>query len=501
MFSLPRLLSQLIRKIGRNNKAMSPSGNHYFFVGIGGSGMSALADLVRRNGNTVSGSDRSLDRGETPDKFALLRKSGMMLYPQDGSGVMAGVDFVVVSSAVEDSIPDIRQAKALNIPILKRADMLASLFNNGFGVGIAGTSGKTTTTGMTGWMLHDLGLDPTIANGGVMPNFTGHPQSLLGNAVGGASDLFVAEMDESDGTIALFTPDIAVLNNITLDHKPFDVIEPLFRNFLTGGKARIAVVNLDDDRAAKMARLHPQTITYSTIRPEAALFASGLIHRPDGISFELHDRRDGKNYQCNLAVPGRHNVSNALAALSVAVALDQPLDKAIASLEKFKGIKRRLEVLGAQAGVTVIDDFGHNPDKIAASLETLTAHPGRVIVMFQPHGFGPMKLMRQGIVEAFTSKMRAQDILIMPEIFYAGGSVTRDISSGDLIRDIQAGGIDARFCQTRDQAGAMMLALAKPGDRIVVMGARDDTLTVFAAGLLDSLKKNPMPKIAGGIQP
>lgn len=480
--------------------------------------MSALADLTRRNGNAVSGSDRSMDRGETPEKFAMLRKSGMTLFPQDGSGVTAGIDYIVVSSAVENSIPDIRQAQALGIPILKRAELLAQLFNAGRGIGIAGTSGKTTTTGMTGWMLHDMGLDPTIANGGIMPDFLGHPQSLMGNAVGGASDLFVAEMDESDGTIALFTPEIAVLNNITLDHKPFDVIEPLFKNYLTSSKVRVAVVNLDDDRAAKMAHAHPQTITYSLKKPEAALFASGLKHLPGGISFSVHDRRDKKDYACTLAVPGRHNVSNALAALAVAVALDQPLGKAVASLEKFKGTKRRLEILGTQSGVTVIDDFAHNPDKIAASLDTLTAHPGRLLVMFQGHGFGPMKLMRDGIIDAFAKGLRPQDLLVMPEIYYAPNSTfVRNISGAELASEIRMRGINATFFtnttvtsadgkeqeaqDSRKKAGNFLLTNARRGDRIVIMGARDDTLAEFALDLLNSLKKSPMPKVSNGVHP
>lgn len=461
--------------------------------------MSALADLIRRQGNAVSGSDRGHDHGDVPEKFATLAKSGMTLHKQDGTGVKQGVDYVVVSSAVEESIPDIQSARKLNIPVVKRADLLSSLFNLKRGIGIAGTSGKTTTTGMTGWMLHALGLDPTIANGGIMPNFINHPQSLMGNAVGGNGDLFVAEMDESDGTISFFNPDIAVLNNITLDHKPFNVIEPLFKDYLL--RAKQAVINLDDPRAAKMAHVHPQTITYAIDRPEAAINATDLKHRVGGISFNVHERATGKTYLCNLPVPGRHNVSNALAALCVAAAIGQPLDKAVTALEGFRGIKRRMEVLGTESGVTVIDDFGHNPDKIAATLETLAAHPGRVIVMFQPHGFGPMKMMRKELVEIFNKGLRKNDMLAMPEIFYAGGTTTKDISSNDLIGDIKAGGSDAHFFVTRDDAGAFMLANAQAGDRIVIMGARDDTLSEFAQGLLNNLKNKASPKLAGGVHP
>lgn len=467
---------------------------HYFFVGIGGSGMSALADMIRSQGHTVSGSDRGHDHGDSPDKFDLFTKNGMALHRQDGSGVVAGVDRLVVSSAVEKTIPDVQAALTQNIPILKRAELLASLFNAKNGIGIAGTSGKTTTTGMTGWLLHALNLKPTIANGGVMPNFVGNPASLLGNAVVGGSDLFVAEMDESDGTIEYFTPYIAVLNNITLDHKPFNVIEPLFRDFLMRAR-ECAVINLDDPRAAQMASVHPKTLTYGIDRADADLSATDLKHLPDGISFKVQGN------PCTLQVPGRHNVSNALASLAVAQVLGIDLPDAIKALEGFKGIKRRLEVLGTAGGVTIIDDFGHNPDKIAASLETLTAHPGRILVMFQPHGFGPMKLMRQGIVESFAKGLRPQDMLVMPEIYYAGGTVARDISSADLIGDVAAAGRNAKFCQTRFDAGMALLGEARPGDRIVIMGARDDTLTEFALGLLQDLRAGNAPKVANGARP
>ena len=451
--------------------------------------MSALADMIRRQGHTVSGSDRGHDHGDSPEKFNLFTKNGMVLHRQDGTGVVQGVDRLVVSSAVEKTIPDVQAAISHNIPILKRAELLASLFNAKQGVGIAGTSGKTTTTGMTGWMLHALGLKPTIANGGVMPNFVGHPASLMGNAVVDDGDLFVAEMDESDGTIEYFTPYIAVLNNITLDHKPFHVIEPLFRDFLA--KAReCAIINLDDARAAQMVAVHPKTLTYGINRPDADFSATDLHHLAHGISFKV------QGHPCTLSVPGRHNVSNALASLAVANVLGVSLPDAITALEGFKGIKRRLEILGAAGGVTVIDDFGHNPDKIAASLETLAAHPGRALVMFQPHGFGPMKLMRKEIVESFVKNMRPHDILVMPEIFYAGGTVARDISSKDLIDDIVAGGRDARFCQTRFDVGMFLLSEAQPGDRIVIMGARDDTLSDFAHGILQDLQAGNAPKLA-----
>lgn len=453
---------------------------HYFFVGIGGSGMSALADIMRLHGHRVSGSDRGRDMGQGMDKFKVLSDAGMTLHPQDGSGIGPGVDFVVVSSAVEETIPDIQAARRHNISVLRRAELLAQNFNGVRGIGIAGTSGKTTTTGMTGWMLHALGLDPTIINGGIMPNFVGHPGSLIGNALAGGSDLCVAEMDESDGTIALYTPAIAVLNNITLDHKPFDVLEPLFSDFLCRARER-AIVNLDDPRAAAMRGLHPHTLTYGVACDDADIVARDIRHLPGGTALSINGHRG------TLIVPGMHNVSNALAAVAVAVSLGVDIADALDALSRFRGIRRRLETIGVTGGITVIDDFAHNPDKIAASLATLTAHPGRLLVMFQPHGFAPMRMMRGEITDAFSQGLRAQDVLWMPEIFYAGGNVTRDISAADLIGDISGRGIDARFMPTRNDCATQIMAEAKPGDRVVIMGARDETLGAFAADILNGI--------------
>lgn len=454
---------------------------HYFFVGIGGSGMSALADLVRAGGNRVSGSDRARDRGDSPGKFETLEAAGITLHPQDGSGVTAGIDAVVVSSAIEESIPDIQAARRLNIPVMKRAEVLAALFNARRGVGIAGTSGKTTTTGMTGWVLHATGASPSIANGGIMPDFAGSKMSIIGNAVAGTGDIFVAEMDESDGTIALFHPVIAVLNNITLDHKPFAEIEPLFGDFIRRAREG-AVINIDDPRAAQMAGIHHNTVTVGIDSAHAHMRATGIAHLPGGIRFDV------RGLSCALRVPGRHNVLNALAALAAAEMAGVGLDRAVAALETFSGIRRRIEVLGTAGGITVIDDFAHNPDKIAATLATLSVYPGRMIVMFQPHGFGPMKMMRKELVAAFANGLRGGDVLVMPEIYFAGGTVNRDISSRDLIGDIAAAGRDARFCEDRFAAGVAILSEARMGDRVVVMGARDDTLSDFAAGILCDLR-------------
>ncbi len=448
--------------------------------------MSALALIIAGRGGSVAGSDRGRDKGESPGKFQALEQAGIKLFPQDGSGITDEVDTLVVSSAVEESVPDVKRALDGGIPIRKRADLLAELVNGARGVCIGGTSGKTTVTGMTGHMLYELGLDPAIMNGGLIVNFL--DKGLPGNAVTGGGELFVTETDESDGSIALFAPALAVLNNITLDHKPLDELRPLFTDFLK--KAReAAIVNLDDPEAAQLAGIHPKTITFAIDNPAAILRASDITAHRDGISFSAIDSQSGETINLRLKVPGRHNISNALAALAVARALGVPFKKAGKALESFKGIRRRFEITGTANGITVIDDFAHNPDKIEATLKTLRDFDGRVIAIFQPHGYGPTRLLKDGLVAAFAEHMDKDDILLMPEIYYAGGTTTKNISSRDITDGISAKGRQAVFLETRAAILDYLSKNARQGDRIVVMGARDDTLSDFALQILGSLKK------------
>lgn len=454
----------------------------YFFCGIGGSGMSALALILLQKGCRVYGSDRSYDRGETPEKFQSLQKAGIVLFPQDGSGITDDIDIVVVSSAVEDSVPDVRQAINEDIPIKQRAAVLAGLVNDTRGICVGGTSGKTTVTGMIAHMLRELGQTPSMMNGGQVINFM--EQGLSGNALTGSGNFFVAETDESDGSINLYEPSIAVLNNITLDHKPLDELRPMFRYFVE--KAREAVIlNLDDPEAAQLVDIHEHTITFAIDHPGACLRAGHI--RSGGFTFS--DMESRESFKISLRVPGRHNVSNALAALGVAKALGLSLAQAGKALEGFKGIKRRFEIIDVCNGVTIIDDFAHNPDKIEATLHTLKESGGRVIAIFQPHGFGPTKMMKQGLISAFSESLSETDILLMPEIYYAGGTAEKTISSRDIVEEVAANGVMALFMDSRAAIREFLKDNAQPDDRIVVMGARDDTLPEFAWQIAESLKQ------------
>lgn len=459
----------------------------YFFCGIGGSGMLPLASIVRAQGHEVKGSDRALDQGRTGTKFDYLRAQGIELFPQDGSGMTSGFQTLVTSAAVEDTIPDVIKARSLSAKELRRADLLAEQFNAApTSIGVAGTSGKSTVTGMIGWILHAVGRQPTVMNGAVMKNFV-RDDAPFASALVGGDQYFVSEIDESDGSIALFDPRIAVLNNISLDHKSMEELRSLFGNFI--GKAECTVLNLDNDEVAKLAAILPEerVLSFGIDRRNAYLRAEELVEAPDGISFTAIEKADGTRVQVSLAVPGRHNVSNALAALGAVRACGVSLAQAADALADFAGLSRRMDFVGSARGVTVIDDFGHNPDKIAATLTTLHAFPGRLLVLFQPHGYGPLKVMKDELIATFAEHLAADDVLIMPDPVYYGGTTDRSVGTADIIAGVRAQARHAEHVAERFAAGARLVTLAERGDRIIIMGARDDTLSQFAAEVLAAL--------------
>jgi UDP-N-acetylmuramate--alanine ligase len=473
---------------------MTPEKPSYFFCGIGGSGMLPLAMIVQARGASVEGSDRSLDQGRTPDKFDWLRAHGVALHPQDGSGVRAD-HTVVATGAVEDTVPDIGAARRVGAPIVTRPELLSRIFNAApTSIGVAGTSGKSTITGMIAWILCQAARQPTVMNGAVMKNFADvdHP---FASALIGGPDLFVAEVDESDGSIARYDPTVAVVSNISLDHKSMEELRELFGGFT--GRAETAVLNLDNPETAALAQSMvaegrgEAVMTFALGNSEADLSAHELAPRRTGMIFALANRASGCTHTVTLNVPGAHNVANALAAIGAVRALGVEVEEAVAALETFAGIRRRMEVVGTANGVTVIDDFAHNPDKISATLKTLHAFDGRLLILFQPHGFGPLKLMQREFIETFVGLMKSDDVLLMPEPVYYGGTTDRSVGSEDIAAGVRAEGRHAEALGDRAACGDRIVQIARPGDRVIVMGARDDTLSQFAAELVSRLGAKP----------
>ncbi|WP_095011296.1 glutamate ligase domain-containing protein [Tsuneonella mangrovi] len=466
----------------------------WFFCGIGGSGMLPLAQILHGLGAEVAGSDRSHDQGRTPQKFEWLEEHGFTLFPQDGSGVSAGNQVIVASAAVEDTVPEMVRASELGCRRMSRAQLLSTLFNAAeSSIAVAGTSGKSTTTAMLGWILHKAGRDPTIMNGAVMKNFVTSETPYASARVGGG-DLFISEVDESDGSIALYRPSVGLLLNVSLDHKSMEELRQLFGDFLHVSVAR--AVNFDSAEVRTLATGLGNLTSFAIDAQDADLVIEpGSID--DGqvaIAATIVDRRDESRHPLRIAMPGRHNLANGLAAIAAASAAGVAVAEATKALDSFTGLARRFDIIGTtDSGVSVIDDFGHNPEKCAATLRTLKAHPGRVIVFFQPHGYGPLRQMGDELAETFVSELGDGDRVMFSDPVYFGGTVDRSEGSERIIRLIEAGAdadgkeIQADYIPTRKAIADRIVQLARPGDRIVVMGARDDTLTGFARDIFQRL--------------
>lgn len=292
-----------------------------------------------------------------------------------------------------------------------------------------------------------------------------------------ATSLFF-EADESDGdqdVIAICPANIAVLTNISLDHFSLDELNRMFAGFIRNARTG-AVLNADCANSMTLRQFHPRVLTFGSSAD--ADFSA-------------------EKYKIKLSIPGEHNLQNALAAMAACSLVGVPAERSLQALESFKGIKRRLEIVGAVGDVRVIDDFASNPGKIAASLRTAQQGASRTIVVFQPHGFQPAKMMKQGYIDTFSSLLRRQDLLIMPDIYYAGGSANlingqtvslpTDISSKDITDAVAAKGRDARYVALRSDIIPLLKEIGRPGDTIIVMGSRDQTLSNFATEILAAL--------------
>lgn len=451
----------------------------FFFCGIGGIGMSAIALYLKNVGHTVLGSDRSFDLGNPNAVHTNLLNAGIFLVPQDGRAVTKEIDTFVVSTAVEETIPDIKRARELSLTIKKRAEVLADILHSYKGIAIAGTSGKTTTTAMLSHILYENELDPTMINGGISLNtYNDSPQS---NMIFGNGEYCVIEADEHDGTIELYSPYISVVSNVSLDHKPLEILRPLFENFIRRTKHGV-VINADCPEIQKMKFDHPNILSFSLYNDKADLYASNITPLPQGTAFDLN----GEHFE--LPVYGDYNIQNVLAATAAALHAGVPLQHSMRALQTFKGTKRRLQKLGTEHGITVIDDYAHNPDKIRATLETLKKYPGYTWAVFQPHGFAPTRLIKDELIHVLNTIIDDNLTFIATDIYYVGGTVAKDISAADIIHPVKEASKDAVYIPNRSDIIDFLLPKLKADDKIIVMGARDDSLSDFAWEILKRIK-------------
>jgi len=395
---------------------------------------------------------------------------------------------LIASAAIEDTVPEVARAREIGCERLSRAELLSTLFNAaGVSLAVGGTSGKSTVTGMIAWILAETGHNPTVMNGAVMKNFVSADNPFASARIG-AQNLFVSEVDESDGSIALYRPTVGVLLNVSLDHKSIEELRVLFGDFLAASGT--AVVNLDSEEAGHLAARAGRVVTFGVRAQEADLTVDPESISLTGLGIEavLVDNRRREVFPLSVPMPGVHNLSNALAAIAAAHAAGIEVHRAAHALRSFAGMARRFDVIGTSpSGITVIDDFGHNPEKCAATLRTLKATPGRVIAFFQPHGYGPLRQMGEELAQTFARELGPEDITILCDPVYFGGTVDRSVGSERIVDLIKAAGGHAEHIPSREACGERIVALARPGDRIAVMGARDDTLTEFAQSILARL--------------
>lgn len=455
-----------------------------FFCGIGGSGMLPLAMFLKAQGVPVEGSDRAIDQGRADDLRDRLEASGVRLFPQDGSGLRDAGQTLVTSSAVESGIPDLVAARKIGIPHIIRAELLSRLCNNAAtSVGVAGTSGKSTTTAMLAWILDQAGLGPGVVNGAPMLNFddgTGEPAGWCsGNGA------FVCEVDESDGSIARYAPSVGVVLNVSEDHKPMDELKALFGGYAE--RSGHVILGVDSEASRSLISSLPQDkLTTVSIRTEADYTAVLRDADEAGVLAELQTP-GGASESLRIPVVGSFNVSNALAAIAAAGRLGVGAVEAASALSTFKGTARRLQVVGKVDGITVIDDFAHNPEKIAASVGALTRQYARLHLFYQPHGYGPLASFRALYEEAFAASLRPSDRIMVSKPAYFGGTTRVTDDAQALVKNLQSSGVDAAYAEERPRF-ADWAHEAGAGDAVIVMGARDNSLTSFAKALLDHLK-------------
>ena len=449
--------------------------NNFFFIGIGGTGMSAIAQYLAFIGKNVSGSDRIFNNKQQPQVKKLLEKEKIVCFEQNSSGINKNIDIVVVSTAIENKVPELQKAKKLGLQIVHRAKMLQVITESKKTIAISGTSGKSSTVAMLFHILHNTGISPSLINGAGLVAL--QEQGKIGNAFAGKGDWLVIEADESDGTLTNYLPEIGVILNIAKDHKEIFELHEIFSVFSKQVKEKL-IVNYSNTESCK----YSTDLKYDFGKDNLAGFY-GLEFKQTGfnISFTV------KGIKFEIPTIGEYNMENALAAISVANYLGVSVQNCSEALQTYKGIYRRMQVLSTKKGIIIIDDYAHNPIKIASAIKACQNISTRVIAWFQPHGFVPTKFLRKEFVEQIANVLRNNDEIWMSEIFFAGGTVSKDISANEIIFDIQQKGKNAFFVENRANFPDKIKNKLNSGDIILLMGARDPSLKGFSDFVVNEL--------------
>lgn len=442
-----------------------------YFSGIGGSGVSAIAGFMAEKGCDVAGSDRAFDEDPGSQLKKTLQSSGIRIFRQDGSGIDAGLDLVVFSTAVEAGSQELQKAKELGVHVRTRPEFLTEITNSHRTIAVAGTSGKSTTAAMLAFLMEKLGLDPNYIGGGRARQF--RSETNPGNFLSGSSDHLVIEACESDGSIIHYMPEYSIILNLSLDHHSVEKTADMFKALIINTRQGV-IVNLDDKN---LTEIMTEGVTTFSIDSPSDYRAEDVEFRPLGTDFSLR----GTRY--SLSLPGKYNLYNAVSCIALLSELGISPDLIAAALPEFQGIERRFDIHLNNGKHLVIDDYAHNPHKISALMETVTRLHKRICYIFQPHGFGPTKLMKYEYIEVFNKCLRDTDHLILLPIYYAGGSIAKDISSFDLATGITEGGRSVEAVDDRDD----VLNRLDGYSAYVIFGARDETLSVLAGQIAKKL--------------
>lgn len=430
------------------------SAQRFHVAGVAGVGMSALAEALLDAGATVSGSDRLWDRGDPSPVVAKLVAQGLSMCPQDGSAITAGMDALAVSTAIEADNPERQAAERLGVPIRHRAEVLAELLADRPLIAVGGTCGKSTTTAMLGVLLAGCGLDPTVVNGAAVVDW--RSETRTGSVRRGMGPWCIAEVDESDRSLLRFHPAHAILTNASADHFPLETTLELFNQF----RAQTSGIVIDGVRG------DAQPPTFEPL--------------PWGSRFAWQ----GQDYA--VPIPGIHNALNAWQAVRMALALGLPSARLAEALAAFRGVERRLERVGTRAdGVPVVDDYAHNTEKLRAAWRTLAAGHARVLGLWRPHGYGPLRAMLDELAKMFAETCRPEDRLYLLPVYDAGGTADRSITSGVLAERLRSLGVGVVEVASHDEARERMADEARPGDVLATFGARDPDLPRTARALCD----------------
>jgi UDP-N-acetylmuramate--alanine ligase len=439
-----------------------------FFIGVAGVGMSAIAQYLQGIDKNVSGSDRFFVPGVYNEVQEKLEAEGIECFVQDGSGITADTDLIVVSTAIEDTVVEVKKAKEMGIPIIRRSELLSIIAQSKKTIAVGGTSGKSTTSAMLFEILEYAGMDASIISGAGLTRII--KQGKIGNAKVGKGEWLVIEADESDGSIVQYKPDIGLLLNVDKDHQEMDELMRIFEVFKNNSKR--FVVNQSHSLAKTLSQDTQQD--FSSDDNEAGYVAKDFRQNGFATQFSI------LHFPFSLNAIGRHNMENALAATAVAHQIGVSLETCAAALKNYEGIYRRNQIIGNKNGVWLIDDYAHNPVKCAAAIASVQPLAEKVIAWFQPHGFKPTQFLRNDFVQELANVLRPQDEIWMSQIYYAGGTADKSISANDLIKDLKALGKNAFYQADRNGFVAAIRNHLSSNCVVLLMAARDPSLEQFA---------------------